>query len=95
MDVRDDRRRVGVVKFWNVERNFGFIAPEDGGEDAFLGLGALEAADIGPPKAGDKLSFVIGLDRQGRRRAEDIEPVGDDDGAAALDRLFSRAPARP
>ena len=39
---------VGTVKFFNTERGYGFIAPEDGGPDVFLHVSALEAA--GPSK---------------------------------------------
>jgi cold shock protein len=38
---------IGTLKFFNAERGYGFIAPEDGGPDMFLHISALEAAVMG------------------------------------------------
>lgn len=51
---------VGSVKFFNVGRGYGFIAPDGGEKDIFVHITALKASHIaGPVNEGDKLSFEI------------------------------------
>ncbi|MFQ5563302.1 MAG: cold-shock protein [Parvularculaceae bacterium] len=47
----------GTVKWYNTQRGFGFIAPDDGGKDVFVHATALEAAGIGGLNDGQKVSF--------------------------------------
>ena len=56
----------GVVKFYNAQKGFGFIQPEDGGKDVFVHATALEAAGIRSLNEGDRVSFVLEDDRRGR-----------------------------
>ena len=67
-------RTSGTVKFFNVSKGFGFIAPADGSKDVFVHATALEQAGIRGLKEGDKVSFVLEDDRRGRgKQAAKIE----------------------
>jgi CspA family cold shock protein len=59
----------GTVKFFNDDKGFGFITPENGGQDVFVHASALERG--GPLREGDKVSFELGHDRKtGKSKAE-------------------------
>jgi CspA family cold shock protein len=47
----------GTVKFYNAQKGFGFIEPEDGSKDVFVHATALERAGIGKLVEGQKVSF--------------------------------------
>jgi CspA family cold shock protein len=64
----------GTVKFFNVDRGFGFIAPSDGGKDVFVHITAVEKAGLGPLAEGDKLKFETMTDR-GKTAATNIEKL--------------------
>jgi CspA family cold shock protein len=59
----------GTVKFYNVQRGFGFIEPEDGGKDVFVHASALERAGIGNLVEGQKVSFDTELDSRSGKTA--------------------------
>ena len=64
----------GTVKFFNVAKGFGFVQPEDGSKDVFLHVTALERAGIHGLNEGDKITFVLEDDRQGRgKQAAQVE----------------------
>jgi uncharacterized membrane protein YsdA (DUF1294 family)/cold shock CspA family protein len=61
----------GVVKSWNDERGFGFIEPDQGGQEVFVHVKAF------PPRAGrpqlhQRVSFEIELNHQGKKRAKNV-----------------------
>ena len=56
----------GTVKFYNEQKGFGFIEPEDGGKDVFVHASAIERAGLPPLNEGDKVTFEIEDDRRGR-----------------------------
>lgn len=61
----------GTVKFFNEDKGFGFITPENGGTDVFVHVSALERG--GSLREGDKVSFDIGQDRKtGKSKAENV-----------------------
>ena len=67
-------RVTGTVKFYNPNKGFGFIQPQNGGKDVFVHATALERAGISTLNEGDKVSFVIEDDRRGRgKQANDIQ----------------------
>jgi CspA family cold shock protein len=67
----------GTVKFFNAERGYGFIAPEDGGPDMFLHISALEASGLRSLSEGDRVSFDAVMDeRKGRPNAQNIKRLG-------------------
>jgi cold shock CspA family protein len=58
-------------------RQYGFIAPEDGGPDMFLHISALEAAGLQSVSEGDRLSFDAVMDeRKGKPNAQNIKKLG-------------------
>jgi len=67
-------RITGTVKFFNTAKGFGFIQPEQGGNDVFVHATALERAGIRTLNEGDRVSFVLEDDRRGRgKQAGQIE----------------------
>ena len=66
----------GVVKFFNPDKGFGFIQREDGGDDAFVHISAVEAAGLGTLAEGQQLEFQL-VDRGGKISATDLSIVGD------------------
>jgi len=68
---------IGTVKFFNTERGYGFIAPENGGPDVFLHISALEAAGLGSVSEGERLSFDAVMDeRKGKPNAQNVKKLG-------------------
>ena len=64
----------GTVKFYNDQKGYGFIQPDDGSKDVFVHASALEKAGIQSLNEGDKVSFVLEDDRKGRgKQAGQIE----------------------
>ena len=54
----------GTVKFYNDEKGFGFIQPDDGGKDVFVHVTALERAGLRGLVEGQKVSFDTQQDRR-------------------------------
>jgi CspA family cold shock protein len=66
----------GVVKFFNGQKGFGFIVRDDGGEDVFVHISAVEQAGLTGLADGQPLSFTL-IDRGGRISATDLKIEGD------------------
>lgn len=67
-------RQNGTVKFFNAQRGFGFITPEDGGKDIFVHISALERSGLPPLSDGQKVTFDTEEDSRGRGpQAVDIQ----------------------
>ena len=49
----------GTVKFFNVQRGFGFIEPDDGSKDVFVHISAVQRAGMDQLVEGQKLSFDV------------------------------------
>jgi cold shock protein len=63
----------GTVKWFNSQKGFGFIAPEDGGKDVFVHISAVERAGLNGLNEGQKVSFDIVDDRKtGKSAAENL-----------------------
>jgi cold shock protein len=59
----------GTVKFYNAQKGFGFIEPEDGSKDVFVHATALERAGIGTLVEGQKVSFDTEVDNRSGKTA--------------------------
>ncbi|MBI3439613.1 MAG: cold-shock protein [Proteobacteria bacterium] len=65
----------GTVKFFNTTKGFGFIAPEGGSKDVFVHISALERSGLRSLNEGQKVSFDLEKDRQGRESATNLKAV--------------------
>ena len=59
----------GAVKFFNAERGFGFIAPDQGGADVFLHVSSLSRSGLQPPMDGQRVRFSIRAGKKGPEAA--------------------------
>lgn len=66
----------GKVKFFNSQKGFGFIQQEQGGDDVFIHISAVERAGLDGLAEGQELEFNL-VDRGGKVSAQDIQVVGD------------------
>ena len=66
----------GTVKFFNSQKGFGFIQQDEGGEDAFVHISAVERAGLAGLAEGQTLEFNL-VDRGGKVSAQDLQIVGD------------------
>jgi cold shock protein len=64
---------VGTVKFFNSTKGFGFIAPDGGGKDVFVHVSAVERSGMSGLADGQKVSFDLERDRQGRDSATNLK----------------------
>ena len=55
----------GVIKWFDVAKGFGFIAPEEGGKDVFVHVTAVQAAGLRSLNEGQRVSFDIEADKRG------------------------------
>jgi CspA family cold shock protein len=64
----------GTVKWFNPDKGFGFIQPEDGGQDAFVHISAVERAGLRTLKEGQKISYELVQDkRSGKTSADNLQ----------------------
>jgi len=66
----------GVVKFFNAQKGFGFVVRDDGGEDVFVHISAVEMAGLTTLAEGQPLGFTL-VDRNGRISATDLVIEGE------------------
>lgn len=63
----------GTVKFFNTDKGFGFITPEDGGQDVFVHISAVQGGAL---RDGVKVSYDLGQDRKtGKSKAENVQAL--------------------
>ena len=65
----------GTVKWFNPAKGFGFIEPEDGSQDAFVHISAVEAAGLATLNEGQKVSFDIEAGKDGKSSAVNLSIV--------------------
>jgi cold shock protein len=67
---------IGTVKWFNPQKGFGFIQPDDGGKDAFVHISAVERAGMNDLREGQKVSFELVTDkRSGKMSADKLQAV--------------------
>jgi len=64
---------VGTVKFFNEQKGYGFIAPEGGGNDAFVHISAVQKAGMTTLEPDQRLSFEVETDQRGKTSAVDLQ----------------------
>jgi len=66
----------GTVKFFNFQKGFGFIQPDDGGKDVFVHISAVERAGMRAINEGQKIAFDVVADRKtGKASADNLQAV--------------------
>jgi CspA family cold shock protein len=64
----------GTVKWFNATKGFGFIQPDDGGQDVFVHISAVERSSLGSLNEGQKLSYELERDqRSGKMSAGQLQ----------------------
>jgi cold shock protein len=64
---------IGTVKWFNLQKGYGFIEPEDGSQDVFVHVSAVERSGIGNLREGQKLSFELERGDRGKTSAVDLK----------------------
>ena len=64
---------VGTVKWFNAQKGYGFIQPDDGSKDVFVHISAVERAGMGSLNEGQKLSFDTERGQQGKISAVNLK----------------------
>jgi CspA family cold shock protein len=64
---------IGKVKFFNAQKGFGFIAPEDGGNDAFVHISAVERAGMSGLNQDQRVSYELETDQRGKTSAVKLQ----------------------
>ncbi len=68
-------KATGTVKFFNTMKGFGFITRDDGKEDAFVHISAVERSGVSGINEGDRFEFDLEVDRRGKYSAVNLVPV--------------------
>ena len=63
----------GTVKFFNADKGYGFIQPEDGGNDAFVHISAVQAAGMQTLDREQRVSYELETDRRGKTSAVNLQ----------------------
>ncbi len=64
---------IGTVKFFNSDKGYGFIQPEDGGNDAFVHITAVERAGMATLDKDQRVSYELEQDRRGKTSAVNLQ----------------------
>jgi CspA family cold shock protein len=64
---------IGTVKWFNAQKGYGFIQPDDGSKDVFVHISAVERAGMSGLNEGQKLSFDLERGQQGKSSAINLE----------------------
>jgi CspA family cold shock protein len=63
----------GTVKFFNADKGYGFIAPENGGADSFVHISAVERAGMRTLDKDQRISYELETDRRGKTSAVNLQ----------------------
>jgi CspA family cold shock protein len=71
-----DSMATGTVKWFNAQKGYGFIQPDDGGKDVFVHISAVERAGLSDLRDGQKLSYELTTDkRSGKVSADRLQAM--------------------
>ncbi len=65
----------GTVKWFNAQKGYGFIQPDDGQKDVFVHISAVERSGLGQLNEGQKVSFDLERGQQGKMSAINLKAV--------------------
>jgi len=82
---------IGTVKFFNESKGYGFIQPDEGGQDAFVHISAVERAGMSTLRENQRVAYDLEEDRRGKMAASNLraadeagqEPAGQADAGEA------------
>lgn len=63
---------IGTVKFFNEDKGYGFIQPDDGGKDSFVHISAVQAAGLGTLSKDQRLNYEVETGRNGKESAVNL-----------------------
>ncbi len=63
----------GTVKFFNIDKGYGFIAPEDGTGDAFVHISAVERAGMRTLDKDQRVTYELETDKRGKTSAVNLQ----------------------
>lgn len=66
---------IGTVKFFNEGKGYGFIAPDGGGNDAFVHITAVERAGMRSLRENQRISYDLQQDNRGKMSAVNLQPA--------------------
>ena len=72
--VKGNEMATGTVKFFNTQKGFGFIQPDDGSKDVFVHISAVERAGMRSLNEGQKVSYEIVTER-GKQAAGNLQSI--------------------
>jgi CspA family cold shock protein len=72
-EAKDKIMPIGTVKFFNADKGYGFIQPEDGGKDAFVHISAVERAGMRTLDRDQRVSYDLEEDQRGKTSAVNIQ----------------------
>ena len=64
---------IGTVKFFNDSKGYGFIQPDEGGNDAFVHITAVERAGMRSLRENQRVSYELEQDRRGKMSAVNLQ----------------------
>lgn len=67
----------GTVKFFNEHKGYGFIAPDGGGNDAFVHISAVERAGMRSLRENQRISYELQQDQRGKASAVNLQSADD------------------
>ncbi len=65
----------GTVKWFNTQKGYGFIQPDDGSKDVFVHISAVQRAGMTQLNEGQKVSYEVQRGQQGKMSAENLQSV--------------------
>jgi CspA family cold shock protein len=71
--LRRTTMNIGTVKWFNAQKGYGFIQPEDGSKDVFVHVSAVEHSGLGNLYEGQKVSFEVQRGQQGKTSAVNLQ----------------------
>ena len=85
----------GTVKFFNEHKGYGFIAPDGGGQDAFVHISAVERAGFRSLRENQRVSYELSEDNRGRTSAVNLKSAEGTVEAEATEQPAEPASAEP
>lgn len=64
---------IGTVKFFNTDKGYGFISPEDGGQDSFVHISAVQTSGMPSLEKDQRVSYEVEVGRNGKASAVNLK----------------------